>query len=95
MRDPWNLTVHVVQKRLTVSRLGVNDLKAVMRYLQAFAAGLGSAPTTVLRLDGMVKAIALLDEQERTDVRLEPLTRPRLVPRCIRVPHEVYLLKAC
>lgn len=62
-------------------------LNPVCAALQAFAAGLGSAPTTVLRLDNMVKAITLLDEQERTDVRPKPsssstpASRRQLAPR--------------
>ena len=37
---------------------------------QAFAAKLGTIPTTVLRLDNMVKAITLLDAQEYDEVRI-------------------------
>ena len=37
--------------------------------MQAFAAKLGTVPTTVLRLDNMVKAVSLLDAQEYSEVR--------------------------
>lgn len=37
--------------------------------MQAFAAKLGTIPTTVLRLDNMVKATTLLDAQEYSEVR--------------------------
>ena len=36
---------------------------------QAFAAKLGTIPTTVLRLDNMVKAVTLLDAEEYAEVR--------------------------
>ena len=42
---------------------------------QAFAAQLVTTATTVLRLDNMVKAQTLLDEQERIDVP-PPLQSP-------------------
>ncbi len=42
----------------------------------AFAAQLGSEPSTVLRLDNMVKARLLLDARERSDVRAWALFHP-------------------
>lgn len=46
-----------------------SSVPAALGAAQAFAQQLNSAPTTVLRLDNLVKAHLLLDPQERSDVR--------------------------
>ena len=54
---------------------GGGHLRGACAVTQAFAAQLVTTATTVLRLDNMVKAQTLLDEQERIDVP-PPLQSP-------------------
>ena len=64
--------------------------------MQAFAAKLGTIPTTVLRLDNMVKAVTLLDAQEYSEVRNSALL-PHITRLFVLVLHyaPLHWLAAC
>lgn len=58
----------------------------------AFAAQLGSEPSTVLRLDSMVKARLLLDARERSDVRAWSLFTQMRIRNCVVFPVDHFII---
>jgi hypothetical protein len=73
-----NRQINVGRPKGYVEPPGGHAPPATLASAQIFAAQLAKAPSRVLLLKNMLKARALLDEQERTDVRTFP---PSLPPR--------------